>query len=356
MFDISVVRRHRWVRTVTVVAMLSLASAQQTVAAETTWAQRLGYPADAKVVIFNAREMGLCYETSAAAAKLIDAKLIRSADLMAPCPWFGHAAKWSRAHRDIDFGLSLTFTSEWEHYRWRPVSPRSEVPGLINAEGYFWKNVLRMTFNATAEDVEREINAQIRAAQRAGVPLGHLSTHQGALFMRPDLAQVYLGLARKYWIPAVVIELTPAHIEQFRKEGFPLDDKMIDLIAGYPLPKLDDMKFLAPADSLEASREVFLRTIDGLSPGLTQIVFHPAVDSAALRRLTRGWQQRVWDAQLLTDPAVQKRLKEQRIIQTDWKEIMRRFEGTTPRAVPTGREAAKPVAPPRQNTDTKGDK
>ncbi len=65
--------------------------------------------------------------------------------------------------------------------------------------------------------------------------------------------------------------------------------------------------------------------IQSLSPGLTEIVFHPSVESDLLKSLTPAWEQRVWETQLFADPEVIQFLEEQDIIVTNWKEIMSRF-------------------------------
>ncbi len=147
----------------------------------------------------------------------------------------------------------------------------------------------------------------------------------GSLFMRPDLLEIYLGVAEKYWLPAVVVELTPDHVQQFQQHGFPFTAEMQDLLRNYPLPKLDDVRFLPDSDSYEQKRESLYQLVRELQPGLCQITFGPAERSNALTVLTPRWQQLVWESQLLQDPQVQAFLKQQNVQLTSWKEIMRRF-------------------------------
>ena len=45
--------------------------------------------------------------------------------------------------------------------------------------------------------------------------------------------------------------------------------------------------------------------------------------------MTDKWQDRVWEAQLLSDPAVREFLKQQDIVLTNWHEIMKRFEAVS---------------------------
>src|SRR5438105_12014698 len=91
-----------------------------------TWAERLGWPAGKKVVIFHADDVGMCYEANQAAQRALTEGNYRSAAAMVPCPWFNEMAAWSAAHPQYDVGLHLTLTSEWRSYRWGPVAPRDK--------------------------------------------------------------------------------------------------------------------------------------------------------------------------------------------------------------------------------------
>ena len=64
-----------------------------------------------------------------------------------------------------------------------------------------------------------------------------------------------------------------------------------------------------------------------MRPGINEIIFHPSVDSEGLRRITNSWQQRVWEARMFADPRVERFFEREGIKFTNWKEIMRRFDG-----------------------------
>jgi hypothetical protein len=57
---------------------------------------------------------------------------------MVPCPWFPQVAAYCREHPSVDLGVHLTLTSEWDSYRWGPISTRDPASGLIDDEGYFF--------------------------------------------------------------------------------------------------------------------------------------------------------------------------------------------------------------------------
>jgi predicted glycoside hydrolase/deacetylase ChbG (UPF0249 family) len=311
----------------TCVALLTLGGALLTELRAETWAERLGYPPSAKVIILHAQELGLCHESNAAGVRLLGAGALASGAAMAPSPWFADLVERTSDLPQADIGLELTINSEWKNYRWRPVAPDSLVSSLLDPDRYLWRSITQTMVNAHADDVERELLAQIAYAKSLGLKPTHLTTHLGALAARPDLIEIYLRVARQQWIPAMIVELTPQHVERFRASGFPVPDDIVSLLADYPLPKVDDLRFVAPADSFAEKKRTFLQMLRELPPGLTQIAIHPAIESDALKRIATDWQQRVWDAQLLADEEVRAALRAEGFTQTNWREIMGRFEG-----------------------------
>lgn len=291
-----------------------------------TWAQKLGFPPDERVVIVEAVEMGLCYESNAVAENQLGGGVLTTVSAMVPCPWFGEFADWCREHAADHVGLLLTLNSEWPRYRWGAVADRSIVPGLVDQMGFLWRSPVQTEINAHADEVFREIHAQLDRAIALGIQPSHLSTHLGTLFSREDFADIYLHTAQKYWIPAVVVEITPEHVERFHAAGLPLSERMIQLIRDYPLPKLDEFHLVPTTDSYEAKREQLIELVRGLKPGLTQIVLQPSIESDALRRIIPSWQQRVWEARLLADPQIRELFAEDGVTLTHWREVMERFE------------------------------
>lgn len=291
-----------------------------------TWAERLGYPADARVLVLHANELGMCFETNEAGAKLLEAGLVKSGGTMVPAPWFSDWAEWCRAHPDADVGLELTLNSELTNYRWQPTA-NGLVPTLVDSNGFLWRAPIQTMVNSTAADVEIELREQITRAKLSGLNPSHLTTHLGTLVTRPDFMEVYLRIARQEWIPAMIVELTPEQVERFRQQGFPLPDNVIEMLADYPLPKVDDLRFVGEAKSYDAKKQAFLKMLAELKPGITQIAFHPAVESPALPRITKDAQQRGWDFQLFDDAEVREALTADGVLISDWREIMQRFEG-----------------------------
>lgn len=293
-----------------------------------TWAARLGFPADKKVILLHMHDAGLCYETNAAVEQLAEQNLVQSVSTMVTCPWFLDSVSWAKKHEDFDVGLQFVLNSELPRYRWQPIAPYDAVASLVNPQGNFWPLPLQTMVNGDVNDVNVELEAQFVRAQMSGLQPTHLTTHLGALFSRLEYAEAYLSFSLRHWIPAVVMDLTPVRLEKFRSQGYPLPDELIQLIDDYPLPKVDELRILGQGDSVDQKRQEFLDLIRDLPPGLTQIACAPAIHSSALERIDDQWQQRVWEMELLSDPELKETLQQEGVIFTNWREIMRRFTGS----------------------------
>jgi chitin disaccharide deacetylase len=296
--------------------------------AQSNWAERLGFPAGRRVVILHGNEMGLAYEFNRSVQQALEDGVLTSASVTPVGPWFPQCADWAKSQADADLGITLTFVIPSDAIGCRPVSSSEEVGSLTNADGYLPRTLLQFTVCADAGQVRHEAESQIRHARALGIQPTHLHPHLGAILARPELMRMYLELAVEHWIPAVMVEMTPALLGRFQERGFTLDDETIEAIANYPLPKLDDIKDIPSAETYEEKREELFRVIMELEPGITQIFLHPADDTPGIQRLSDKWEQRIWEAQLLNDPEVGEFLREQDLIFTNWRDIMRRFEAT----------------------------
>ena len=98
----------------------------------------LGYPVDARLLIVNADDFGMCHSVNEAISRVLKDGIVRSTTLMVPCPWMLHAMRLLADNPEMPFGIHLTAISEWPVYRWGPVTAREKVPSLVDAAGYFY--------------------------------------------------------------------------------------------------------------------------------------------------------------------------------------------------------------------------
>src|SRR5262249_46267566 len=144
-----------------------------------TLAERLGVKATDRILIINGDDVGVSHAANAATIDALENGLMTCASIMVPCPWFPEIAAYARAHPNADFGLHLTHTSEWKGYKWGPVASKSEVPGLVDPQGYLWPEIIFVYKNATPEQAYIEARAQIQKALAAGIDVTHIDSHLG---------------------------------------------------------------------------------------------------------------------------------------------------------------------------------
>ena len=80
----------------------------------------------------------MCHSVNKAIILSLTDGLDRSTTLMVPCPWALHAMRFLAQHSEFSFGIHLTVISDWENYKWGPISPKEKVPTLIDQTGYFY--------------------------------------------------------------------------------------------------------------------------------------------------------------------------------------------------------------------------
>lgn len=270
-----------------------------------TLAERLGRPAGARLVILHADDLGMCHAANEAFAALADFGVVKCGSVMVPCPWFPEIAAWARAHPGHDLGLHLTLTSEWNHYRWRPVTPAGEVPGLVDEEGFLWHEARQVVEHATPAEVEKEIRAQIALARKFGLEPTHLDSHMGTLFSSPEFFQVYLRVAKDENIPPMIPYVPAAVLEGYGLKNFsyaPLEK------AGYVI--LDSLNLGVDGDTEEARFAAYRNALAALPPGVSQIILHPAKEGPELRSITGSHRKRDLDYRLFRLPKMRALLKE----------------------------------------------
>ena len=177
---------------------------------EPTLAQRLGYAADAKLLIINADDLGSCHSANVGVFDCLATGIVTSATLMVPCPW---AREASSRYRGEDIGVHLTVNAEYELYRWGPIT---HAPSLLGGDGGFPRTMEDVWDHADLDEVRRECRAQIERAILWGFDVSHLDAHMGTLQLRPEFFDVYLDLAIEFGLP---LRMVGSGMERF--VGFP---------------------------------------------------------------------------------------------------------------------------------------
>ncbi|GAB3595874.1 polysaccharide deacetylase family protein [Microbacterium tumbae] len=291
---------------------------------------RLGLPADARAIILNADDFGMCHAANTAVTELLVSGHLDSTTLMVPCPWAPEALAFARAHRHLDIGVHLVLTSEWTRYRWRPLTGiRSS---LVDDDGFFPTTSLAVEQQADAADVAAELAAQLEAALAAGADVTHLDNHMGSVYGleagRDFLGEVFALAAANglpFRLPRVVDgsgiddALQPV-LDRMTAAADAAGVVILDRLWTHPFPLGEEGT--AAEETYEQMREAFLALLRAVPAGVTEIYLHPMADDAELRAAVdfsaakRGYERR-----LLTDPLVAATIAEEGLVRVGWRAL-----------------------------------
>ncbi|MGV3606028.1 MAG: polysaccharide deacetylase family protein [Planctomycetaceae bacterium] len=240
-------------------------------------------------LIVRGDDMGFSHSGNEALIKCSLEGIQTSIEVIVPSPWFPEAVKLLEKHPQIDVGIHLALTSEWDNVKWRPVS---SAVSLKDTDGYFFpmiypnKNypgqaLLQQSWKVG--DIEQEFRAQIEIAKRKIPRLSHISGHMGCDRITPEVATLTRKLAKEYQIDISLEE-----------QG------------------VKNVSFLGPRGTSEEKVESFLKMLDSLKPGETYLfVEHPGLDTPELRAIHHiGYENVAVDRQGVTDCWTDMRIKQ----------------------------------------------
>ena len=266
----------------------------------------LGYPADARLLLVNADDFGMCHAVNEAIIRSLEEGIVGSCSVMVPCPWALHALAWLQEAPDVSFGVHLTSVSEQPAYRWGPITCRTEVPSLVDEAGYFYpeSRIDEFLDQVDVTELEREYRAQIEHVLDVGLRPTHLDSHCAIHTRRDGIFEMTLGLAREYGVP--LRAYYRPFIEKMRRRGYPTNDH--DLMDSYDLDTVG-----------KAAR--YARMLRALPVGLSEWALHPGVGNAELRAAVPSWRVRQSDFDFVVSQEAQAILQEEGIILVDYREV-----------------------------------
>ena len=295
--------------------LMSLVIAWPLIAQTKTLAERLGYPANAKLLILHADDLAVAHSVNTASLDALASGAVSSASIMVPTPWLTEVAAWARAHPTADLGLHLTVTAEWETYRWGSVAPADKVPSLLDRDGTFPRETRVVSTRANVAEVERELRAQIDRAIAVGIRPTHVDAHMGTLFSTPELMATYMKVAREYKLPFL-------GARGDRRSPLAAQDIVPDTVvaADVSVPRERWVQF-------------YLETIAKIKPGLTEMIVHLGHDDAELQAVMVNhepygatWRQKDYD--VVRSAAFKQALKDNGVTLVTWREIQKLTYGT----------------------------
>lgn len=292
---------------------------------------RLGLAPDARAIILNADDFGMCRAANRAIQDLLLAGHVDSATVMVPCAWAPDALAFAAERPQVDVGVHLVLTSEWTRYRWRPLTGVGS--SLVDDAGYFPPDVATVERRARDEDVVAEIAAQVAAALAAGVDVTHLDNHMGSVYGletgRTFLPQV-LELAARHGLPFRLPRTTDGMIlppgdfqpllDQATAAADALGVVLPDRLWTHPF-ELAGEGTPGEEDYAEV-KAAFLDLLRRVPAGVTEIYLHPMLDDDELADVADyGVPKRGFEHRLLADPDVAALLAAEGVVRVGWRDL-----------------------------------
>lgn len=255
-------------------------------------------------VLVTADDFGVSASVNEAIIKAHQAGTVHAASLMMGQPATDEAVQLAKQYPSLRVGLHVTILDG------KAVLPPSEIPDLVDQNGYFHKNPARTWLKyffqpALKTQLEKEVNAQFEAFRLTRLRLSHVDGHHHQ-HIHPRVFEQVVGLAKKggaewiriprenlrYWKNAaprpeflkwlhglIYYALTRGQQKRLRREGFFTFDGLFCFLDTYSLTK-----------------EFVLKLLDMKIVGNYEFYFHPGA----------SWNR---DLEILLDPEVMKRIK-----------------------------------------------
>lgn len=273
-------------------------------------------------LIIHADDGGFCRSVNRAILDALNSGIVTSTSLMVPCPAFDEIAEYFKENPHFDVGIHFTLTCGYLHKPWGPVAGKNNVPSLVNSKGYFWRTADEVIANATLEDIETELRAQIKHFLKSGIKSTHLDSHRGILFRNFGLLEILIKLGVEYKIPPLLLKPTESTFKTAEEQGIKLDLQRIKTLVSMGPPFLDQLFMIAANDlSFNERENQYIQTIKQLPLGVSQIIIHPGYDDEELNRLSANGRYRNDDLIIFTGSKIKQLIEAQNINLIGWKEF-----------------------------------
>lgn len=241
-------------------------------------------------LIVNADDFGRHELINEAVRIGVEKGCLRSATLMPGGAAFDHAVDIARSHSKLGLGVHFTLVNG------NPILPPEAIPSLVDERGKFYDSyglfVKRYALGEIrAEEVQRELAAQLERMKNIGLPITHCDSHQH-IHTLPMITNIVMKLAASAGISRIRVPSTGLFLggnitedsicsvigraglrvmaETVRAKSMQLGFRTTDYFAGNVAGRA-----VNPVD--------FARIITKMRPGVTELMMHPGTDNSRLQ-------------------------------------------------------------------------
>ena len=265
-------------------------------AEQSTYAERLGWPAGIKAVIFHIDDAGRAHSNNLGTIKALEDGFGTSTSIMMPRQGVEEFVEFVKSHPNVDAGLHLDLTR-----------------------------------GVAADDAEKEIRAQIDKALSMGITPTHLDG-EGAMQFNTQYTDRFVKVAIEKKIPLLFYG---GHMQYISSEAGSNKELFLSIskkLWDSGLPVIDDiLAQRSHSSDYEERKAELIKLLREMKPGITEIIFHcsvktdePEADNAPAGPGGDMSMEGEMDVRLLTDPDIKAFLNSEGIVLTNWRELMKR--------------------------------
>lgn len=271
--------------------------------------KRLGYPENSILLIIHADDIGLTESENMASFEALEHGMVNSGSIMVPCRGFSQVIDYVKTNPEADLGVHFTLTSEWNSYKWGPVSRPDQVSSIVDHEGKFLDSASKLIKNFKVNDIRKELQAQINLALESGIDLTHIDSHMFTVFSNKVIQKVYADIGREYKLPML---LTMDNVNS------------IELLKSNVI--VDYLYYAQPKQNVQDLSAYYRQVLYSMKPGLNTILLHVAYNNSDMQSITNNtpkygseWRQEDFD--FFVGDECRKIVKDRNIQLVTWREI-----------------------------------
>lgn len=284
-----------------------------------------------KKLIVNADDFGLSSSVNRGIIECFQKGIVTSTTLMPNMPGFDNAVFLAKQNPDLGMGCHLNI------FRGKPILPACEIPSLVNKNGLFFASselVKRIYWRQIkASEVRREFSAQIKKIQGAGIEISHLDSEKH-FHCFPIISPIVAELARDFGILKVRLPREKWNLKKTAQIFSPQLYKMRYLASRsrflvYTYRKsgikfVDNFYGILYSGKLD--QDLFLRFLEIIPDGISELMVHPAYLDQELEQLSRELniyllKSREQELRVLTSSEIIQKVKELNIQLVSYRDL-----------------------------------
>jgi predicted glycoside hydrolase/deacetylase ChbG (UPF0249 family) len=179
----------------------------------------------------------------------------------------------------------------------------------VTEYGNFYATAAENLAKASAEEMEREMNAQYDWMVKRGLVPEHADSHMGTVYglKGPSHLAAALRLCSAHGLhfrlPGRYIKNSPPDLREAAEQAV---EQAKTLGVGYPDELFTHEHRVNEGDTYEGFKYIYLSMLERCPEGVSEMFLHPCAETPELKAINSQWQKRVWEYAFLRDEDVYK--------------------------------------------------